>query len=200
MAWLRAGLLQNQDLRRRGAMAERQRAVHPHGDEQEREVEQGVAVHPPGHRRHRPLAPEPDAVPEQPGAEQRGGHAVERPERAEERGQDGEREQDQRVDQHLELGPRLAPHHRHHRHPGPGVVRLLDERQGPEVRRGPVEDDGEQVDGREIDAAGHRGPAHQRRERARRPADDDVLRTRALEPDGIDEDVEQQAATARARR
>ena len=78
--------------------------------------------------------------------------------------------------------------------PGLGVLALLDEGQRPEVRRGPVEDDGEEVDGREVEPPGHRGPAHQRRERARRPADDDVLRRVPLEQHGVDEHVEQQPA------
>ena len=62
------------------------------------------------------------------------------------------------------------------------------------MRRRPVEDDGEEVDGGQVQSAGHRGPAHQRWKRARRAADHDVLRARALEPDGVDEDVEQEPA------
>ncbi len=90
---------------------------------------------------------------------------------------------------------RASPaHHRHHRDPGPGVVRLLDQRERPEVRRRPVEDDGEQIDRRQIEPAGHGRPAHQRRKRAGGAADHDVLRARPLEPDGVDEDVEQEPA------
>ena len=44
--------------------------------------------------------------------------------------------------------------------------------------------------------AGHRRPSHQRRKGAGRAADHDVLRTGALEPDGVDEDVEQEPASA----
>ena len=43
-------------------------------------------------------------------------------------------------------------------------------------------------------SAGHGGPSHQRRKGAGRTTDHDVLGTGALEPDGIDEDVEQEPA------
>ena len=124
---------------------------------------------------------------------------VEQAQRAEQRGHDREREQHQGVDQHLVLGPRLAPDHRHHRDAGPGVVGLLDEGERPEVGRRPVEDDGEQVDRGQVEPAGHRRPAHQRRKGAGRAADHDVLRARPLEPDGVDEHVEQEPAQGEPR-
>ncbi len=43
---------------------------------------------------------------------------------------------------------------------------------------------------RDRDLAGRRGPADKRRKGARGAADDDVLRRAALQPDGVDEDVE----------
>ena len=85
-----------------------------------------------------------------------------------------------------------ATHQRHHRHVCLGVLPLLDQGQRPEVWRCPVEDDGEQVQRREVQGAGHAGPAHQRGERAGGAADHDVLRAPALEADGVDEDIEEQ--------
>ena len=58
------------------------------------------------------------------------------------------------------------------------------------MRRRPEKDDREQRDRAPADIAGDRGPADQRRQRAGRAADHDVLRRPALQPDRIDEDVE----------
>ncbi len=187
-------MVENDDLGPGGRPAERKGPVQAHRDEEQGQVEQGVAVHAPGDRRHRPLPKDPDAVPQEPGAEQRGGDAVDRPQRPEERRQDRERQQDQGVDQHLVLGPRLAPDDRHHGDARAGIVGLLDQRERPEVGWGPVEDDGEEIDRGEVQAARHRRPPDQRGKRARGAADHDVLRARPLEPDGVDEDVEEQPA------
>ena len=70
----------------------------------------------------------------------------------------------------------------------------LDERESPEVRRCPEEDDGEQVDGREVDMAGYRRSAHEGRKGAGCHANDDVPRARAFEPDGIDQHVPHEPA------
>ena len=127
-------------------------------------------------------------------AKQHGRDGVERPERAEYRRHDRQRQQQQGVDQHLPLGPLLTLHHRHHRHAGLGVLTLLDEGERPEMRRRPVEDDRKQVDGGQVEPAGHGGPAHQRRKRTGSAADDDVLRRVPLEQHGVDQHVEQQPA------
>ena len=58
------------------------------------------------------------------------------------------------------------------------------------MRRRPVEDDGEQDQGRQRDVARHGRHADDRRQGPRRPADDDVLRRRPLEQHGVDDDVE----------
>ena len=81
--------------------------------------------------------------------------------------------------------------HRQHRHAGLGVIGLHEQRQRPEVRRRPQEDDGEQQPRQQRRVARHRRPADDDRKGAGRAADDDVLRRPALQPDGIDDDVEQ---------
>ena len=70
----------------------------------------------------------------------------------------------------------LTPDQRRHRDARPSVVALLEQRERPEMRRRPVEDDEEQIHGDEIQPAGDGGLAHQRRERARGAADHNVLR------------------------
>ena len=59
------------------------------------------------------------------------------------------------------------------------------------MRRRPGEDDEEQRNGAEVDRARHRHPPDHRREGARRTADHDVLRRQALQPHGVDDDVEE---------
>ena len=61
------------------------------------------------------------------------------------------------------------------------------------MRRRPHEHDREQGQRRERDVPGRCRPADERGHRAGRPADDDVLRRRALQPARVDEDVEQVA-------
>src|ERR1700737_3450872 len=58
------------------------------------------------------------------------------------------------------------------------------------MRRCPEEDDQEQKEWPKGDAAGRRDPADHRRNRTGSPANDDVLGSPALEPHGVDEDVE----------
>ncbi len=60
------------------------------------------------------------------------------------------------------------------------------------MRRRPEEDDPERPEGLGREAAGRRGPADERRDRAGGTADDDVLRRQRLEPDRVDEDVAEQ--------
>ena len=71
------------------------------------------------------------------------------------------------------------------------VVALVQQRERPEVRRRPVEDDQEEQDRRQSRCRPVAGrPADERRKRARGAADHDVLRRPALEPARVDEDVE----------
>ena len=88
--------------------------------------------------------------------------------------------------------PRLEPagDDGQHRHADALVVAAAVERQRPEVRRRPHEDDEEEQDAFERDAARDGGPADHGREGAGGTADDDVLRRPALQPHGVDEDVE----------
>ena len=99
------------------------------------------------------------------------------------------REQDQRVEQHLQARVLLAVRHRQHRHAGARVVLGAVQRERPEVRRRPGEDDEEQQQRLDGDLAGHRRPAEHRRHRARGAADDDVLRRRRLEDHRVDHRV-----------
>ena len=58
-------------------------------------------------------------------------------------GTDAERRQQQRVKQNLPARDRLAGHHRQHGDADLGIVALHEQRERPEVRRRPEEDDGE---------------------------------------------------------
>ncbi len=80
-------------------------------------------------------------------------------------------------------------HHRQHRHLGAGVVVAVAQRQRPEVRGRPVEHEREQDPGAEVQAAGHRHPAHQYRRRPGRPADHDVVGAGPLEAQRVHEHV-----------
>src|SRR5206468_9012152 len=84
--------------------------------------------------------------------------------------------------------------------PGALVVIADEKRERPEMRRRPEKDDREQEPRREIEGAGDGGPTDKRWDRARSATDDDVLRGRALEPDRVDEDVEDRAAERERRR
>ena len=113
--------------------------------------------------------------------------------------QDRHREEEDRVEDDLEAGLVLAADDGHHRDAGLRVLVLHEQRQRPEVGRRPEEHDREQQDRRPADGPAHGGPADERRHRARRAADHDVLRRAALEPDRVDEDVAQEAAEAQQR-
>ena len=80
---------------------------------------------------------------------------------------------------------------RQHRQAGADEILGAVERQRPKVRRGPQEDDREQDQRLDCERAGRRDPADYRRQRARRAADDDVLRGRALQPHRVDHDIEE---------
>ena len=67
------------------------------------------------------------------------------------------------------------------------------------MRRSPEEDYQEEIDRQQIDPAGDGGVSDERRKRARRPADDDVLRRRPLQPARIDEDVEVESRQSETR-
>jgi hypothetical protein len=106
---------------------------------------------------------------------------------------DGERHHCDRVEDDLARGLALAPHHGQHWHPGCGVRVLDHQRQRPEVRRRPEEHDEEEPKSRQRQRSGRRRIADERRDGAGGASDDDVLRRRALEPAGVDEDIEEVA-------
>ena len=87
----------------------------------------------------------------------------------------------------------VAADDRQHRHLGRRVVLLDQQRERPEVRRRPEEDDQEEPERGQAEVPGRGCVADERRHRAGRAADDDVLRRRALQPAGVDEDVEEVA-------
>ncbi|MPL91570.1 hypothetical protein SDC9_37645 [bioreactor metagenome] len=78
-----------------------------------------------------------------------------------------------------------------HRDAGAAVVRLDEERQRPEMRRRPHEDQREHQKAFKRDAARRHRPADHRREGPGGAADHDVLRRRALQPDRVDHHVEE---------
>ena len=89
------------------------------------------------------------------------------------------------VEQDLQPRELGAVRHRQHRQAGLAVVVGAVQRQGPEVRWRPQEDDQAQDHRLGADLARHRGPAQHGRHRPRSPADDDVLRRQRLQHHGV---------------
>ncbi|MNG05356.1 hypothetical protein D3C84_885420 [compost metagenome] len=81
---------------------------------------------------------------------------------------------------------------RQHRDVGLGVFLFAMNRQCPEVRRGPGEDDQHQQQRFGADVTGGRGPAEQRWRGTGEAADDDVLRGRTFQEPGVDHRVAEQ--------
>ena len=78
---------------------------------------------------------------------------------------------------------------RQHRDSGFVVVGVRHQRERPEMRRRPQEDQREERERRRPEMSGHGGPADQRRNRAGGAADHDVQRRDSLEPHRVDHDV-----------
>ena len=114
---------------------------------------------------------------------------------------DAEREEHDRVDEHLALGARDAVHVGQHR--DAGFVRSRS-RSSERVPRSAAASRGRSIANRTSAGApivpGHRRPADERRHRAGGSADDDVLRRPPLEPHRVDEDVVQRCRRATATR
>ena len=85
----------------------------------------------------------------------------------------------------------LALHHRHHRHAGAGIIVGAIQRQRPEMRRRPQEDDGTSTSGASARLPVTAAQPIAGGKRAREAADDDVLRRAALQPERIDADIEE---------
>ena len=104
------------------------------------------------------------------------------------------------VKQDLQAREPAAVGHRQHRDAGAGVFLLAIERQRPEMRRRPQKNNQEQQQRVRRDVAGDRGPAEHRRCGAGGAADDNVLRRRVLEPDGVDDRVTDEGSKRQHRR
>ena len=83
--------------------------------------------------------------------------------------EEADRDQRDRVEHDLARRLGLAADDGQHRDAGGRVVAAVAQRERPEVRRRPVEDDREQHERRQPDLAGDRGPGHQHRDAARPP-------------------------------
>ncbi len=130
-----------------------------------------------------------DRVVEKHRAERDRGEEVNQPAHARGKWQQRHREQQDRVEQHVQPGELVAVGHRQHRHAGFRVLELAIERERPEMRWRPGENDQEQQQCLIRDVARHRRPAQHRRHRARGAADHDVLRRHRLQHDGVDDRV-----------
>jgi hypothetical protein len=92
----------------------------------------------------------------------------------------------------MHLGVVLAVGNRQHRNVGLGVFLFAVNGQGPEMRRGPGEDDQHQQQRLGADMPGDSNPPQQRRRGAREATDDNVLRGRTLEKAGVDHRIAEQ--------
>lgn len=101
------------------------------------------------------------------------------------RGDERERPADDRV-----ARGELAAHVRHHDEPRTRVVTLAEQRDRDEVGDLPQEEDAEEDDARRVDVTGARGPAEERRDRARDRADVERV-IRVLLQRGVGEHVEE---------
>src|SRR4051794_38319539 len=122
------------------ASARLQIMIDQEGGEKKRKVEDRVAE---GLLRERIAIGAIDAhgVGEEYTAEEERRRKVQPPAHANDERKQADRKEDQRVEEHLKPGVRLAVRHRQHRHAGLGVVLDAVERKRPEVRRRPREDD-----------------------------------------------------------
>ncbi|MNH13062.1 hypothetical protein D3C79_726220 [compost metagenome] len=125
-------------------------------------------------------------------AQHQGTDQVERPAHVNHVGQQADSEQYQGVKQDVHLGVVLAVGHRQHRNIRLGVLFLAVNGQGPEVWRGPGENDQHQQQRLGADMTTDRHPAQQRRRRAGQAANHDVLRRGPLEKAGIDHRITEQ--------
>ena len=89
----------------------------------------------------------------------------------------------------MQAGKRQAVRDRQHRQTGAPIILDPVERQRPEVRWRPDENDQEEHQRLRTDVIGHRCPAEHRRHRAGRTADHDVLGRGRLEHDGVDQGI-----------
>src|SRR3954469_21706881 len=100
-------LIEDEHRGRSPAVTEGERPVYTHGHEEERQVQQAVAVHPPGHRNGHAAAHQVYAIPQQPGPKQCRRHSVEHPQCSKERRHQGKGQENEGISQHLEGGSPL---------------------------------------------------------------------------------------------
>ena len=120
-----------------------------------------------------------------------GSRAIDRAGKAERPGQHRNRHAKNAIDEDL---PRRCGPSGNDRQHGNARARIFVgaiERQRPEMRRRPQEDDQEQNERLEPDLSGRRCPADHRRKRTGGAADDDVLRRLPLQPHRVHDDVEE---------
>src|SRR5215218_6752046 len=78
-----------------GPVTKRERTIHTHRDEEEREIHKGITVHPPGERPARRLTAQLDAIPEQATSQECGCKPIECSQCTEEGWHESERQKDQ---------------------------------------------------------------------------------------------------------
>ena len=93
------------------------------------------------------------------------------------------------IKQNMQAGKFHAVCYRQHRDFDFGVFFASGDRQRPEMRRCPDENDQKQQQRIRMHFAGHRAPAQQRRSRSDSAADNDVLRRHPFEVDRINNRV-----------
>ena len=132
-------------------------------------------------------------------AERQGAGQVEASEQPGDDRSDADRDQERGVAEDLVARRPLAANHWQHRHARLRVVIGDQQRQGPEVRRGPEEDNQEKDHRRPRQLAGHRRPADERREAARSTTPHDVLGRTPFEHHRVAQHVESVSRQGQAR-
>src|SRR5690606_24918488 len=135
------------------------------------------------------LPPDLDGQQQKERTQNRGADTVREAGIAHEIGHDGDREEQGAVKNDMPAGDVAPGDDRQHRHAGIGVVDIAPQRQRPEMRRRPHENNGKKNERFKAHIARNGGPSDHRRERAGGAADDNILRRAALQPDRIDKYV-----------
>ena len=173
--------------------------VNEQRDEQHRQVDDRV---PEGRQRRAraPAAQEYHGTTQETDAESQRADQVNDPAHADGDRQQADDAQGDGVVEDMPPGIGVAVRNGQHRHVDSLVVPPTVDGQRPEVRRCPNEDDQQQDDAAPFDGVGHGGPAEQRWCRAEQAADDDVLRRRALQVEGVEKPVADPRDEVQARR
>ena len=108
------------------------------------------------------------------------------------KGQQGNQEHDDGVEQDMQLGKCHAVGHRQHGNIHRGVFLAAVDRQRPEMRRRPGKDNQHQQQRVAVNFAGHGGPAQQGRRRTGQAADHNILRRGPLQEHGVNKGIADQ--------